>query len=157
MPPKQPSVKGKPKLTKLQNPFLDAGTAKKRKAPRFRPITHALRAIRREQKKHSELSFRRGPFRDLVRQEVYELDRDSQLRPSTVHVIQEHGEGFLTTVLMHGHTRRLEGLTPGQRKQQICVQVSSRNIEGAFHALTFDKPGPYKEEFQRALEELRSA
>ena len=66
----------------------------KRKAPRFRPGTVAMREIRRYQKS-TELLLRKAPFQRLVREVSQDFKTDLRFQSSAVMALQEASEAYL--------------------------------------------------------------
>ena len=103
----------------------------KKKKPRFRPITSALRGIRRMQRS-TEPCVRKTGFRLMVKQMVAGMDTETWLRDSTVDALREIVEANVHQVLSQALDRRVEALSNTERKKQTLIQVMDRNVVGAF-------------------------
>ena len=71
-----------------------SGGDMKRKAPRFRPGTVAMREIRRYQKS-TDLLLRKAPFQRLVREVSQDFKTDLRFQSSAVMALQEASEAYL--------------------------------------------------------------
>jgi histone H3/H4 len=154
---KTKTVKSDPvEVEKKDTTTTDATTTavvKPRKPRRFRAHTNALRNIRKQQRR-TDRSMRRGPFRAILRQTVFEKDMGAFLRVSACNASQEITEDFMVRVLRAAFDRRLDSLTPAKQKLQINPQVSERNIEQAFYAMTDSLPGDFEGAYKNALHAL---
>ena len=139
--PRTPSsVVAKKQALSARKPGGVTGVEKKKR--RFSSFVSTLRGIRRQQKEtKSAHQFR--PMVELVKAIVNDFDNKTFLRRSTVKTIEEVVMPHAITVLRQALDRRMESLTPHERKNQRCVQVMEKNIRGAFKVWAESRTGNY--------------
>jgi histone H3/H4 len=143
------------KLAPLPEGRVAADAKKKVRAkPRFRPITHALRGMRREQRS-TRLSVRNKPITDLIRHMIKDFSFDTMLRPSTVEALQEVVEAGVLKVLRDAFDRRLEAMTETEQKKQTSVQLMAKNVYGAFRVWAEQRQGQFTEFLEEAKDLTR--
>jgi histone H3/H4 len=124
------------------------GVKQPRKTIRYRPVTYALREIRREQRS-TKLSSRAGPLKELVRHLAAQIDDKCWLRNSTITAVQDILEATMPVILKQTMDRRVEALTPAELRKQTATQVMPKNILGAFKVWCDMHPqGDYLEAFK---------
>lgn len=120
------------RVTTVTTTPTSSTVAKKRRPPRYRNITRALRGIRNMQK-DTHVVVRRAPMVRLVRDMASDYSRQLWLRPSTVEALQQVVDAAVISVLQEALERRVESMTDSERLKQSNAQVMEKHIAGAFN------------------------
>ena len=151
--------KGKDAALTIQEKIKKIGArnqvAEKRKPVRFRNITLALRQMVKAQRA-TGFCMLKAPFKTLFRQTAATFKIDTWVTPLAFKYVQQLVEARSMEVFKEAMKRRVDQLTPGEKKQQIAVTLNSVHICGAYHTETKYLKSDFASEFGRALIDVKN-